>query len=49
MCFLGFPEDEEHHMTEVLLSNGGTVTTLDDPNCSHVVSISAPPNGSGIF
>ncbi|XP_019767152.1 protein ECT2 isoform X2 [Dendroctonus ponderosae] len=37
VCFLGFPEDEEHHMTEVLLSNGGTVTTLDDPNCSHVV------------
>ncbi|ENN73040.1 hypothetical protein YQE_10375, partial [Dendroctonus ponderosae] len=42
VCFLGFPEDEEHHMTEVLLSNGGTVTTLDDPNCSHVVSILTP-------
>lgn len=25
-------------MTEILVSNGGTVTTLDDPACSHVVS-----------
>lgn len=26
-------------MTEVLLSNGGTITNLEDPSCSHVVSI----------
>ncbi|XP_050308871.1 protein ECT2 isoform X4 [Anthonomus grandis grandis] len=37
VCFLGFSDDEEKHMTEVLLANGGTVTTIDDPNCTHVV------------
>ncbi|XP_066258716.1 protein ECT2 isoform X1 [Euwallacea similis] len=37
VCFAGFPEDEERHMTEVLVANGGTVTTLDDPACTHVV------------
>ncbi|CAH1130742.1 unnamed protein product [Ceutorhynchus assimilis] len=37
VCFLGFPEEEENHMTEVLLCNGGTVTTPEDPNCTHVV------------
>ncbi|KAG5896616.1 hypothetical protein JTB14_009526 [Gonioctena quinquepunctata] len=37
VCFIGFDEKEEHHMVEVLLSNGGVVTTLDDPNCTHVV------------
>lgn len=26
-------------MTEVLLSNGGTVTNLEDPSCTHVVII----------
>ncbi|XP_050308869.1 protein ECT2 isoform X2 [Anthonomus grandis grandis] len=38
VCFLGFSDDEEKHMTEVLLANGGTVTTIDDPNCTHVVT-----------
>lgn len=38
VCFVGFAEDEEKHMTEVLLANGGTVTSLADPECSHVVS-----------
>ncbi|XP_066143767.1 protein ECT2 isoform X3 [Euwallacea fornicatus] len=37
VCFVGFPEDEERHMTEVLVANGGTVTTLDDHACTHVV------------
>ncbi|KAJ8972508.1 hypothetical protein NQ314_000152 [Rhamnusium bicolor] len=37
VCFVGFPEEEEKHMTEVLLSNGGTVTNLEDPSCTHVV------------
>ncbi|XP_023015311.2 epithelial cell transforming 2 pebble isoform X3 [Leptinotarsa decemlineata] len=37
VCFVGFDEKEENHMVEVLLSNGGIVTTLDDPNCTHVV------------
>lgn len=36
---MGFHEDEERHMTEVLEANGGTVTNLDDVSCSHVVSI----------
>lgn len=39
VCFVGFPEEEEEHMTEVLVMNGGTITTLDDPTCTHVVSI----------
>lgn len=36
--FEGFPEDEEEHMREVLISNGGTVSENNDPNCTHVVS-----------
>lgn len=39
VCFVGFPEEEEQHMTEILVSNGGTVTNLEDPACTHVVSI----------
>ncbi|CAG9853619.1 unnamed protein product [Phyllotreta striolata] len=35
--FVGFADEEEKHMTEVLVLNGGTVTSLDDPNCTHVV------------
>lgn len=40
VCFVGFPEEEEQHMTEILVSNGGTVTNVDDPACTHVVSSS---------
>ncbi|XP_018579820.1 protein ECT2 isoform X3 [Anoplophora glabripennis] len=50
VCFIGFPEEEEKHMTEVLLSNGGAVTNLEDPGCSHVVvdesSVAERPEGS---
>lgn len=38
VCFVGFPEEEEKHMSEILLSNGGTVTQLDDATCTHIVS-----------
>lgn len=38
VCFVGFPEEEEKHMTEILLHNGGTVTNLEDTTCTHVVS-----------
>ncbi|KAB0797092.1 hypothetical protein PPYR_08086 [Photinus pyralis] len=37
VCFLGFPEDEDKHMAEVLESNGGSVTHLEDVDCTHVV------------
>ncbi|KAJ3633884.1 hypothetical protein MTP99_010803 [Tenebrio molitor] len=37
VCFVGFAEDEKKHMTDILLSNGGTVSTVDDPCCTHVV------------
>ncbi|KAF5277685.1 hypothetical protein FQR65_LT03665 [Abscondita terminalis] len=37
VCFLGFPEDEDRHMTEVLEANGGTITNLEDIACTHVV------------
>lgn len=26
-------------MNEILINNGGSVTTLDDPNCTHVVCL----------
>lgn len=39
VCFVGFPEDETLHMSEVLASNGGGTCQLDDPDCTHVVSI----------
>lgn len=38
---MGFPEDETQHMAEVLASNGGSVCALDDPDCTHVVSLRA--------
>nr|XP_022908635.1 protein ECT2 isoform X3 [Onthophagus taurus] len=37
VCFAGFPEEEEKHMTEVLEANGGCITVIDDPQCTHVV------------
>ncbi|KAL3281139.1 hypothetical protein HHI36_004359 [Cryptolaemus montrouzieri] len=37
ICFVGFPEEEEQHMREVLISNGGTFGATDDPSCTHVV------------
>ncbi|XP_022908633.2 protein ECT2 isoform X1 [Onthophagus taurus] len=38
VCFAGFPEEEEKHMTEVLEANGGCITVIDDPQCTHVVT-----------
>lgn len=38
VCFLGFPEEEEKHMIDVLEANGGTTTNIDDSSCTHVVS-----------
>ncbi|KAJ3655016.1 hypothetical protein Zmor_014162 [Zophobas morio] len=50
VCFIGFAEDEKKHMTDILLSNGGTVSSLDDPQCTHVVvdesSVSERPETS---
>ncbi|KAK9696112.1 BRCA1 C Terminus (BRCT) domain [Popillia japonica] len=34
---VGFPEEEEKHMIEVLEANGGNLTTSDDPSCTHMV------------
>lgn len=39
ICFLGFADDEHQHMIEVLVANGGVATQIDDPECSHVVSV----------
>lgn len=39
MCFVGFTPDEEKHMTDVLLANGGTLSALEDSSCTHIVSI----------
>lgn len=38
ICFLGFPPEEHQHMIDVLSSNGGASTDIEDPECSHVVS-----------
>uniref|UniRef100_A0A182QYH4 Protein ECT2 n=1 Tax=Anopheles farauti TaxID=69004 RepID=A0A182QYH4_9DIPT len=37
VCFFGFPDEEQQHMIDVLTTNGGIPTTLEDPECSHVV------------
>jgi hypothetical protein len=39
VCFFGFPDDEKQHMMEVLQENGGTAAELEDPSCTHVVSL----------
>ena len=38
VCWVGINDEEIVQMNEILISNGGTVTTLDDPQCTHVVS-----------
>lgn len=38
ICFLGFSTDEHDHMIDVLQRNGGINATIDDPECTHVVS-----------
>lgn len=38
VCFLGFPADEQQHMSEILVENGGVLVELEDPSCTHVVS-----------
>ncbi|XP_075236856.1 epithelial cell transforming 2 pebble [Lycorma delicatula] len=37
VCLYGFPEEEQKHMTDILVENGGTLTDKDDPQCTHVV------------
>jgi len=37
VCWIGINSEEIIHMNEILISNGGAVTTLEDPNCTHVV------------
>lgn len=39
VCFFGFPEEEKRHMCEVLQQQGGESTEIEDPNCTHVVSL----------
>lgn len=39
ICFLGFAADEHQHMIDVLEANGGVSVQIDDPECSHVVSV----------
>lgn len=38
ICFLGFAAEEHDHMIEILNKNGGVHATIDDPECTHVVS-----------
>lgn len=38
VCFFGFSTEEHQHMVDILTANGGISTSLDDPECSHVVS-----------
>lgn len=37
ICFFGFSPEEHQEMVEILKSNGGIPTDLDDPDCSHVI------------
>ncbi|XP_063700471.1 protein ECT2 isoform X1 [Culicoides brevitarsis] len=37
VCFFGFPPEEHQHMIDVLKSNGGIPTDMEDPECSHVI------------
>ncbi|XP_046640377.1 protein ECT2-like [Daphnia pulicaria] len=37
VCWIGINDEEVTQMNEILTTNGGSVTTLDDPNCTHVV------------
>lgn len=38
ICFFGFAPEEHEHMIDVLKLNGGITATLEDPECTHVVS-----------
>jgi hypothetical protein len=38
VCWIGINDEEVTQMNEILTTNGGSVTRLDDPNCTHVVS-----------
>ncbi|KAK6644547.1 hypothetical protein RUM43_000814 [Polyplax serrata] len=37
VCFHGFTPEETEHMTQVLLSNRGVLSSLEDPQCTHLV------------
>ncbi|KAJ6641054.1 Protein ECT2 [Pseudolycoriella hygida] len=37
MCFLGFATEEHNHMIDMLHTYGGIHTTIDDPDCTHVI------------
>ncbi|XP_029345001.1 protein ECT2 isoform X2 [Acyrthosiphon pisum] len=38
ICFIGFTEEEQSHMVEVLLHNGGTpISNENDTECTHLV------------
>lgn len=49
VCFYGFSNDETKHMHEVLEANGGMITKIEDPLCTHVVvdesSVTERPDG----
>lgn len=37
VSFIGFSKDEQQHMEEILLSNGGQVVPTGDPSATHLV------------
>jgi len=40
MCFIGFTEEEQSHMVEVLSQNGGTpIGDENDTECTHLVNV----------
>lgn len=39
VCFFGFAPEDHTHMVNLLKSYEGIETTIDDPLCSHVVSV----------
>ena len=38
VCFIGINDDEVMRMNDILVENGGIVTTVDDANCTHIVN-----------
>ena len=37
VCFMGFRVEEIEEMSQVLINNQGVVSSIDDPECTHLV------------
>ncbi|XP_015908108.1 protein ECT2 isoform X2 [Parasteatoda tepidariorum] len=37
LAFLGYQKEEEEHMIEISLKNGGEIVKSEDPSCTHII------------